>query len=177
MDVMNICKTQLLVMAGVTLSSISAVAQNTLPNIILVIADDCRMGDLGCYGSPDAVTPNIDRIASEGLKFNRFFQATAMSSPTRHCLLTGLYPVKSGAYPNHTFIDEGVKTLPYYLKKAGYRVAMQGKRHIAPLEAFPFEYLSGDYKNLNIPDLELFIADVAVNNSSLNFPGPKRPWQ
>ncbi len=44
MDVMNICKTQLLVMAGVTLSSISAVAQNTLPNIILVIADDCRMG-------------------------------------------------------------------------------------------------------------------------------------
>lgn len=72
MDVMNICKTQLLVMAGVTLSSISAVAQNTLPNIILVIADDCRMGDLGCYGSPDAVTPNIDRIASEGLKFNRF---------------------------------------------------------------------------------------------------------
>ena len=39
--------------------------------------------------------------------------------------MTGLYPVKSGAYPNHTFIDEGVKTLPYYLKKAGYRVAMQ----------------------------------------------------
>ena len=180
MDVMNICKTQLLVMAGVTLSSISAVAQNTLPNIILVIADDCRMGDLGCYGSPDAVTPNIDRIASEGLKFNRFFQATAMSSPTRHCLLTGLYPVKSGAYPNHTFIDEGVKTLPYYLKKAGYRVAMQGKRHIAPLEAFPFEYLSGDYKNLNIPDLELFIADVAVKKQAfflyLASNDPHSPW-
>lgn len=57
MDVMNICKTQLLVMAGVTLSSISAVAQNTLPNIILVIADDCRMGgsrllwESGCRNS------------------------------------------------------------------------------------------------------------------------------
>lgn len=43
---------------------------------------------------------------------------------------------------------------------------MQGKRHIAPLEAFPFEYLSGDYKNLNIPDLELFIADVAVKKQA-----------
>lgn len=92
--------------------------------------------------APDAITPNIDRLAEQGgMKFNSFFQATAMSSPTRHCLLTGLYPVKSGAYPNHTFINDGVKTLPYYLKEAGYRVALQGKRHINPEESFPFEYL------------------------------------
>ena len=77
------------------------------PNIVLVIADDCRHYDLGCYGSPDAITPNIDRLAAQGLRFERFFQATAMSSPTRHCLLTGLYPVRSGAYPNHTRLDEG----------------------------------------------------------------------
>ena len=59
------------------------------PNIVLVIADDCRFLDLGCYGSPDAITPNIDRLAAEGVRFTRFFQATAMSSATRHCLLTG----------------------------------------------------------------------------------------
>ena len=52
------------------------------PNIVLVIADDCRHYDLGCYGSPDAITPNIDRLAAQGLRFERFFQATAMSSPT-----------------------------------------------------------------------------------------------
>ena len=49
------------------------------PNIVLVIADDCRFLDLGCYGSPDAITPNIDRLAAEGVRFTRFFQATACS--------------------------------------------------------------------------------------------------
>lgn len=170
----------LLTVAGAALSALSVTAQAKRPNIVLVIADDCRRGDLGCYGSPDAVTPNIDRLASEGLKFTRFFQATAMSSPTRHCLLTGLYPVKSGAYPNHTFIKDGVKTLPYYLKNAGYRVALQGKRHIAPLESFPFEYLSGDYKNLNIPDLESFIAEVTEKDQPfflyLASNDPHSPW-
>lgn len=170
----------LLTIAGAGISSMPVMAQHARPNIVLVIADDCRRGDLGCYGSTDAVTPNIDRIAAEGLKFNCFFQATAMSSPTRHCLLTGLYPVKSGAYPNHTFIKEGVKTLPYYLKNAGYRVAIQGKRHFAPLEAFPFEYLSGDYKNLNIPELEPFIANVAEKKEPfflyLASNDPHTPW-
>lgn len=173
-------KLLLLTVAGAGLTALSVAAQTKRPNIVLVIADDCRRGDLGCYGSPDAVTPNIDRLASEGLKFNQFFQATAMSSPTRHCLLTGLYPVKSGAYPNHTFIKDGVKTLPYYLKNAGYRVALQGKRHIAPLEAFPFEYLSGDYKNLDVPGLEPFIADVAEKDQPfflyLGSNDPHSPW-
>ena len=67
-----------------------------------------------------------------------------MSSATRHCLLTGLYPVRSGAYPNHTRLNDGVGTPPQYLKQAGYRVALEGKRHIAPIEAFPFEYLSNE---------------------------------
>ena len=132
------------------------------PNIVLVIADDCRHYDLGCYGSPDAITPNIDHLASQGVRFERFFQATAMSSPTRHCLLTGLYPVRSGAYPNHTRLDDGVRTLPAYLKQAGYRVALQGKRHIAPIEAFPFEYLSEEsLRSVHPEKIEPFLADVA----------------
>lgn len=97
------------------------------PNIVLIIGDDCRMRDLGCYGNVYSKTPNIDRLASEGMRFERFFQATAMSSPTRQCLLTGLYPVHSGAYPNHTFINPDVRTLPSYLIDCGYRVATQGK--------------------------------------------------
>lgn len=129
---------------------------------MLVIADDCRHYDLGCYGSPDAITPNIDRLAAQGLRFERFFQATAMSSPTRHCLLTGLYPVRSGAYPNHTRLDEGVQTLPEYLKEAGYRVALQGKRHIAPIKAFPFEFLSEEsLRSVHPEKIEPFLADVA----------------
>jgi len=128
------------------------------PNIVFVIADDCRRQDLGCYGSVDSQTPNIDRLARQGMKFNCFFQATAMSSPTRHCLLTGLYPVRSGAYPNHTFIKEGIKTLPAYLLDADYRVALQGKRHIAPEKAFPFEYLGKGGENVNINRLDSFLS-------------------
>ena len=164
-----------------SLVGVSAIAAaQTKPNIVLIIADDCRFQDLGCYGSKDAVTPNIDRLASEGLKFNQFFQATAMSSPTRHCLLTGIYPIRSGAYPNHTFIKDGIGTLPKYLKDAGYRVAMQGKRHIAPEEAFPFEYLSGTNADVNINRIEPFIADVAASKEPfflyVSSHDPHSPW-
>lgn len=151
------------------------------PNIVLVIADDCRHYDLGCYGSPDAITPNIDRLAAQGLRFERFFQATAMSSPTRHCLLTGLYPVRSGAYPNHTRLDEGVQTLPEYLKEAGYRVALQGKRHIAPIKAFPFEFLSEEsLRSVHPEKIEPFLADVAQTGEPfflyVGSTEPHDPW-
>ena len=150
-------------------------------NIVLVIADDCRFLDLGCYGSPDAITPNIDRLAAEGVRFTRFFQATAMSSATRHCLLTGLYPVRSGAYPNHTRLNDGVGTLPQYLKQAGYRVALEGKRHIAPIEAFPFEYLSNEQQRTVYPELiEPFLADVARSGEPfflyVGSTEPHDPW-
>ena len=148
--------------AAAVLTAFSAGAAPKRPNIVLVISDDTRMLDFGCYGSPDAVTPNIDRLASEGLRFTRFFQATAMSSPTRHCLLTGLYPVRSGAYPNHTYIDDGVQTLPKYLKDCGYRVAMQGKRHIAPMSAFPFEELAKPNADVNPAKIEPFFREAAA---------------
>ena len=153
------------------------------PNIVLIIGDDCRMRDLGCYGNACAITPNIDRLASEGLRFERFFQATAMSSPTRQCLLTGLYPVRNGAYPNHTFIQPGVRTLPSYLKDCGYRVATQGKRHYAPLAQFPFEYLDPMDKGhaaLQPPRVEPFLEEVAKTGEPfflyLCSIDPHSPW-
>ncbi|TWT92922.1 Choline-sulfatase [Botrimarina colliarenosi] len=112
------------------------------PNLVLILADDCTWRDLGCYGG-QAHTPHLDRFCSEGMRLTRCFQAAPMCSPTRHNLLTGLYPVRSGAYPNHTFVRDGVKSLGHYLGDLGYRVALSGKRHIAPLEAFPFEYSGG----------------------------------
>lgn len=109
------------------------------PNIVLIIADDATYRDLEVYGG-QAKTPRLNELAEESLMFNQCFQAAPMCSPTRHNLYTGIYPVKSGAYPNHTYVKEGVKSLPHYLKALGYRVALSGKTHIAPQEAFPFEY-------------------------------------
>ena len=104
-----------------------------------------------------------------------------MSSATRHCLLTGLYPVRSGAYPNHTRLNDGVGTLPQYLKQAGYRVALEGKRHIAPIEAFPFEYLSNEQQRTVYPELiEPFLADVARSGEPfflyVGSTEPHDPW-
>ena len=110
------------------------------PNFIFILADDCSYRDLELYGGP-AKTPHINRLAKSGLTFQRCYQAAPMCSPTRHALYTGLYPVRSGAYPNHAKAYENVKSITHYLSEAGYRVGLAGKTHIAPKSVFPFEYI------------------------------------
>jgi len=140
---------------AVFVSATSAVAaepladDSKLPNFLFIIADDCTHRDIGCYGG-QALTPNIDQLAKEGMRFTQCFQAAPMCSPTRHNIYTGLYPVKSGAYPNHTFAKDGTKSVVHYLKPHGYRVALSGKKHISPQKVFPFE-ISGAKNN---PDMD-----------------------
>ena len=119
------------------LSSMAATGEQ--PNFVFIIADDCTFRDIGCYGG-QAHTPNIDRLATEGMKFSHCFQCAPMCSPTRHNIYTGQYPVKTGAYPNHTSTYPDVKNITHYLKPLGYRVALSGKTHIGPRESFSFEY-------------------------------------
>ena len=117
----------------------AAAAQEKAPNLVLFLADDCSYTDLGCYGSPDAVTPNIDNFAKQGMQFNACYQAAPMSSPTRHNLFTGLWPVCTGAYPNHTTANPGTNSIVQHLRPLGYKVALAGKSHIGPDEVFPFD--------------------------------------
>ena len=144
------------IVAGVSGVSLGA-GKNKKPNFVFIIADDCTFRDIGCYGG-QAYTPNIDKLASEGMRFTQCFQAAPMCSPTRHNIYTGLYPVKSGAYPNHTFAKEGTKSVVHYLKPLGYRVALSGKRHIKPEEIFPFEY-SGKGNNPDFTALDKFMSE------------------
>lgn len=133
------------------------------PNLVFIIADDCTHRDIGCYGG-QAHTPNIDRLAGEGMRMTQCFQAAPMCSPTRHNIYTGLYPVKSGAYPNHTFVKEGVQSVVHYLKPLGYRVALSGKRHINPPEAFPFEY-SGKQNNPDMAAIDTLLSECAGSDT------------
>jgi N-sulfoglucosamine sulfohydrolase len=112
------------------------------PNIVLFLADDQSVWDLGCYGNPAIRTPKMDQLASEGLRFNRAFTSTAMCAPSRSMLYTGLFPHRNGCHMNHGTTREGVKSLPHYLKPLGYRVVLAGKTHIKPKSAYPFEYIS-----------------------------------
>ena len=127
------------------------------PNILFMIADDCTFRDIGCYGG-QAYTPNIDRLAGEGMQFSRCFQAAPMCSPTRHHIYTGLYPVKSGAYPNHTYVDTGTQSVVQYLKPLGYRVAQSGKTHVAPWQIFNWKRL-GKGQNPDFKLVDNFLGD------------------
>ena len=70
--------------------------ENKKPNIVILLADDLGIGDIGCFGNGTIKTPNIDRLAEEGVKLTQFLTASAMCTPSRAAFLTGRYPVRSG---------------------------------------------------------------------------------
>jgi N-sulfoglucosamine sulfohydrolase len=137
------------------------------PNIVFIMADDLTMTDIGPFGSTQVHTPNMDRLAREGVCLDNMFNMVPVCSPTRQSLLTGLGPVRNGAYPNHTMIYKGIKTLPVYLKQLGYNAAIIGKRHYAPDESYPFDFLGGrDDDNGSGIDIDLSKADEWVKKST-----------
>jgi len=136
---------------------------NDLPNIVFINADDLTHTDLSLYGG-QARTPNFERLAAEGMTFSHCFQAAPMCSPTRHNLYTGIYPVKTGAYPNHTFAKEGTRSIAHHLQPHGYRVALSGKRHISPQSVFPFEYS----ENKNNPDMDAIEKIISESKANGN---------
>jgi arylsulfatase A-like enzyme len=115
------------------------------PNILFILADDLGYADLSCYGRRDFTTPNIDRIAAEGVRFTQAYANSAVCTASRVALVTGRYqyrlavgleeplstrtPRKVGLPPDHP-------TLPSILKKAGYRSALVGKWHLGSLPEF-----------------------------------------
>lgn len=118
-------------------------AAETRPNFLIIIADDLCYRDLGYEGSPDVKTPNLDKLRSESMHLRGMFNPATSCSPTRHALFTGIYPIRSGAYPNHTRVYDGTKSLFTHLKTAGYRVALQNKEHVGPAASFPYEHIGG----------------------------------
>jgi len=113
------------------------------PNVLVIIADDTTWRDYGFMGSKNARTPTLDKLASEGVVMDRLYTAASMCAPCRSHLYTGVYPVKSGAHPNHCITRPGTKSMVHYLKEQGYRVGLTGKTHIAPQKVYPFETIPG----------------------------------
>ncbi|HOX57198.1 MAG TPA: arylsulfatase [Candidatus Paceibacterota bacterium] len=106
------------------------------PNVVFILADDVGYGDLGCYGALKVRTPNIDRLAAQGLRFTDAHSASAVCTPSRYALLTGQYawrnPAGDHILPGNAAlsIKPGTLTLPALLKAAGYRTAAVGKWHL-----------------------------------------------
>lgn len=100
------------------------------PNIVIIIGDDIGYGDFGCYGNRFIKTPNIDRIAENGIKFTNVYLTTSSCSPSRSSIISGRYPHNTGAAELHTPLPAGMVLFPRLLKNAGYYVAASGKWHL-----------------------------------------------
>ena len=120
----------------------SHLAEGHQTNVLLITSED-NGPELGCYGDQHARTPNLDRLASEGVRFNRAFVATSSCSESRSALLTGLFPHQNGQIglaTHHYRQFEGVPNVIRNLHRAGYRTGLIGKLHINPAQAFPFDF-------------------------------------
>jgi len=102
------------------------------PNIVLIIADDQGAEDLGCYGNKGIRTPNLDRLAADGMRFTRAFNACSSCSPSRSSIITGRYPHSTGAERLHMPLPREQVTFVEKLKAAGYWTAAAGKWHLGP---------------------------------------------
>jgi arylsulfatase len=133
-------------------------AGNDLPNIILIFIDDEGYGDPGCFGGTGYTTPNIDELASQGMRFTNYYSGSAVSSPSRAALLTGCYPPRVGItkvlFPYDTIgLNSSETTIADILKNKGYATAAVGKWHLGCLKEFmPLqqgfdEYLGLPYSN------------------------------
>ncbi|MEX2579843.1 MAG: sulfatase [Verrucomicrobiales bacterium] len=129
--------------AGISAKPASAEASPAGPNILLIVSED-NGPELGCYGDPFAQTPNLDRLAAQGVRFENASVTYSVCSPSRSSFLTGLYTHQNGqiGLATHRFAmyDEDTPNIASLLKADGYRTGLVGKLHVNPESAFPFDF-------------------------------------
>ncbi len=123
-----------LILASLALAPLATTAKTKKPNVVYILADDLGIGDLGCYGQKIISTPNIDRLAKQGLLFENHYSGSTVSAPSRSSLMTGLHTGHTPVRGNKEIKPEGQKPLPDSLmtmaklfKSAGYTTATFGK--------------------------------------------------
>ena len=157
------------------------------PNILLIVSED-NGAELGCYGEPSVKTPNLDRLASRGVLFERAYVPQAGCSQSRAAFLTGLYPHQNGQIGLATWkfqlYHESTPNLVRSLKSAGYRTGLIGKLHINASSAFPFDFKKIPSANFSRKSLKIYASSanefITASDEpfflSINYPDAHRPF-
>lgn len=138
--------------------------EDTRPNILLIVADDHGTDDMGCYGNTAILTPNLDKLASEGVRFDNAYCTSASCSASRSVILSGVYNHANGQYGHQHSIHHfssfsNLKTLPVILSENGYKTARIGKYHVSPEQVYRFDVvLNGGGRN-----------NIAMADSTMKF--------
>jgi uncharacterized sulfatase len=150
--------TRLLCQLFLSLSVAASAADK--PNFVFILGDDINRDSVGCYGGVDAPTPNIDRIAKEGVQFMRAYTSVAMCAPFRQELYSGRTPWRTRAFMNHSNSVKGTSSIPLQLQKLGYEVGIIGKTHIGPKSIYSFTYLAGGSNEKMMASARKFIEEA-----------------
>ncbi|HUT52416.1 MAG TPA: sulfatase [bacterium] len=177
---------------GIMLESGRALAQaNQKPNIVIIMADDLGYGDLSSYGSEAVRTPNLDRLATEGVKLTEFFASAPVCSPSRAGLLTGRYPVRTGTtqvyFPSRNPLTPAIHsvvrlgpgmnpreiTMAQALKPAGYATCCIGKWHLGDMKRYRpnhrgFDHYLGLLYSNDMTPLPLYRNDEIIEKSPVD---------
>jgi len=157
------------------------------PNVLLIVSEDNGQ-EIGCYGEPYVKTPNLDKLASEGVLFKNAYVAQAGCSQSRAAFLTGLYPHQNGHIGLATWkfrmYDEGTPNMVRSLKEKGYRTGIVGKLHVNPASAFPFDFKEIPKSNFDRKEQDRYASEAEkfINAGdapfflSVNYPDAHRPF-
>ena len=159
----NIPRTNL-PLSGLTTLTLYEPAKSTRPNVLLIVSEDTGP-HLGCYGDRNIRTPNLDKLATQGVRWDRAYVATPSCSESRSSILTGLYPHQNGqiGLATHKYATyRAFPNIPGLLKAHGYRTGIIGKLHVNPKSAFDFDFRWNDPKFCSFRRRDVRkIADVA----------------
>ena len=181
------CFLKTLAVGGLSLTALdqlpaAALGNEKRPNIIFMLTDDLGFGDVGCYGCKDIKTPNIDKLAKEGVMFTDAYAAAPVCSPTRVAFVSGRYQQRCG-HSYEDYIGAGSpgldpkehRTIAMYLKEAGYKTACSGKWNVGGGEFMPpvhgFDHWIGMDHNHN------YFSHLGYNHKERNWTGEQRLWE
>ncbi|SVE32385.1 uncharacterized protein METZ01_LOCUS485239, partial [marine metagenome] len=157
------------------------------PNILLIVSED-NGPEMSCYGEPFVKTPVLDKLAAEGVRFDRAYVPQAGCSQSRAAYLTGLYPHQNGQIGLATWkfrmYREDTPNMVTSLKKAGYRTGIIGKLHVNPASAFPFGFKAIPESNFSRKKLSRYAEEAGRFFKeakkpfflSINYPDAHRPF-